>query len=127
MEQRGYPKKQKGEEEALYQKMELSQLIPHTIKNWGNLQMSACLSSIRTLQQDQTNYKVVWEIKCYFTRSIVTLIDDLRKEEREKWICILSFQYLSQYLIFGYAWIWETVADFIFLGSKTTADGDRSH
>ena len=107
--------------------MELSQLIPHTIKNWGNLQMSACLSSIRSLQQDQTNYKVVWEIKCYFTRSIVTLIDDLRKEEREKWICILSFQYLSQYLIFGYAWIWETVADFSFLGSKITADGDCSH
>ena len=48
--------------------------------------MLTCLSSIRTLQQGQTNYKVVWEIKCYFTRSIMMLIDDLRKEEQEKWI-----------------------------------------
>ena len=101
-----------------------------TIKNWGNIQMLTCLSSIRTLQQGQTNYKVVWEIKCYFTRSIVMLIDDLRKEEKEKWIWVLSYQYLSQYLIFGYAWIWETVetaADFISGGSKITADGDCSH
>lgn len=102
MEQRDYPEKQK-EGAALYQEMKLPQLTSHTIENWGNKQTSTCLSLIRTLQHDQTNYKVVWEIKCYFTGSIVTLIDDLRKEEKEKWIWVLSYQYLSQCLIFGYA------------------------
>ena len=61
MEQRDYPEKQK-EGAALYQEMKLPQLTSHMIENWGNKQTSICLSLIRTLQHDQINFKVVWEV-----------------------------------------------------------------
>ena len=52
------------------------------------------------------------------------------KEESEKVGLKLSIQY-TKIMASGLSTSWEidgeTVADFIFLGSKITADGDRSH
>ena len=52
------------------------------------------------------------------------------KEESEKVGLKLSIQY-TKIMVSGLSTSWEidgeTVADFIFLGSKITADGDYSH
>ena len=52
------------------------------------------------------------------------------KEESEKVVLKLNIQ-KTKIMASGPITSWEvdveTVSDFIFLGSKTTADGDRSH
>ena len=65
------------------------------------------------------------ELKCLFMKV---------KEESEKAGLKLNIQKTDQLVPFGLITSWqiegetmETVADFIFLGSKITADGDCSH
>ena len=88
MEQRGYPKRRKGEGVALYRKTELSQLIPCTMK------------------VKEESEKVGLKLNIQRTK-------------------IMASSSITSWQIDGETV--ETVSDFIFLGSKITADGDSSH